>query len=147
MRRARFATIANRRLSARSRTAKRRKFFPQHPGSNACDRRVSMDGHPGLARSTECAAQWIHSGPEGDIELPPEPHLERWLERNTRHDTSIMKAARTANIIVDGPATLSVATWAYSHAAQLGVAAWVSGNIVEPLTGRWRSLLGAQAPQ
>jgi hypothetical protein len=48
----------------------------------------------------------------------------------------------TTNIIVDGPATLSVATWAYSHAAQLAAAVWVSGKVVESLTGRWRLLLG-----
>jgi hypothetical protein len=75
--------------------------------------------------------------------LVSEAHLERWLERNNRHDTAIIKAGRTANIIVDGPATVSVATWAYSHAAQLGAGAWVSGNVVQPLTGRWRTLLDA----
>jgi 5-methylcytosine-specific restriction endonuclease McrA len=78
--------------------------------------------------------------------LAAEAHLERWLERNTRQDTAIIQAGRTANIIVDGPATLSVVTWAYSHAAQLGAAAWVSGNVVEPLTGRWRSLLNVHIP-
>jgi 5-methylcytosine-specific restriction endonuclease McrA len=76
--------------------------------------------------------------------LASEAHLEKWLDRNAQHDTAIIKAGRTANIIVDGPATLSVATWAYSHAAQLGAAVWVGGNVVEPLTGRWRSLLYAQ---
>jgi hypothetical protein len=75
--------------------------------------------------------------------LASETHLERWLQRNTQHDAAIIKAGRTANIIVDGPAALSVATWAYSHAAQLGAAAWVSGTLVEPLTGRWRPLLAA----
>jgi hypothetical protein len=73
--------------------------------------------------------------------LASESHLERWLERNNKHDTAIIKAGRTANIIVDGPATISVAIWAYSHASQLHASAWVSGNTVEPLTGRWRSLL------
>jgi HNH endonuclease len=71
--------------------------------------------------------------------LASESHLERWLERNTNHDTSIITAGRSANIIVDRPATISVATWAYSHAAQPGAHAWVSGSLVEPLTGRWRS--------
>jgi hypothetical protein len=75
--------------------------------------------------------------------LASESHLERWLERNNNHDSAIIKAGRKANIIVDGPATISVATWAYSHAAQLGAGAWVSENVVEPLTGRWRSLLNA----
>jgi hypothetical protein len=75
--------------------------------------------------------------------LPSESHLERWLERNNTHDAAIIDAGRTATIIVDGPATIRVATGAYSHAAQLGAAAWFTGNVVEPLTGRWRSLLGA----
>jgi hypothetical protein len=75
--------------------------------------------------------------------LASEAHLERWLERNTQHDTAIIQAGRIANIIIDGPATLSVAAWAYSHAAQLGAGVWVSGNVVEPLTGRWRLLLAS----
>jgi hypothetical protein len=82
------------------------------------------------------------NGKKSDL-LASESHLERWLERNRDHDDAIIKAGRTANIIVDGPATISVATWAYSHAAQLGASAWVSGNVVESLTGRWRSLLKA----
>jgi HNH endonuclease len=72
--------------------------------------------------------------------LASESHLERWLDRNREHNSAIIKAGHTANIIVDGPATISVATWAYSHAAQLGAGAWVSGNVVEPIRGRWRSL-------
>jgi hypothetical protein len=45
------------------------------------------------------------------------------------------------------PATAtSVAAGAYSHGAALGVSTWVSGEIVEPLSGRWRSLLGIRAP-
>jgi hypothetical protein len=66
-----------------------------------------------------------------------------FLEESPNHDhvTAIEHAGRTANIIVDGPATISVATWAYSHAAQLGAGAWVSGNVVAPLTGHRRSLL------
>jgi hypothetical protein len=53
---------------------------------------------------------------------------------------------RATNIIVDEPVTISVATWAYSHASQLGAGAWVIGNLVEPLTGRWRSLPALRAP-
>jgi hypothetical protein len=30
----------------------------------------------------------------------------------------------TANVIVDGPATISVATWAYSYGAALGASVW-----------------------
>jgi hypothetical protein len=40
----------------------------------------------------------------------------------------------------------SVAALASSHGAALGVSTWVSGEIVEPLSGRWRSLLGIRAP-
>src|ERR1700738_940359 len=28
-------------------------------GFAACGERVAMDGHPGLAQSTDCAAQWL----------------------------------------------------------------------------------------
>jgi hypothetical protein len=74
--------------------------------------------------------------------LAAEPHLERWLQRNA-DDRAILEAARAANIIVDGPATRSVAAWAYSHGAALGASAWVAGDVVEALIGSWRSLLDA----
>jgi hypothetical protein len=77
--------------------------------------------------------------------LASENHLEGWLLRNTDHGEEIAEAARTANIIVDYPATHRVAAWAYSHGAALGARAWVIGETVEPLSGRWRSLLGAHA--
>jgi 5-methylcytosine-specific restriction endonuclease McrA len=74
--------------------------------------------------------------------LPAEVHLERWLQRNA-DDHGIIESARAANIVVDGPATRSVAIWAYSHGAALGASAWVTGDLVEPLSGSWRTLLEA----
>ncbi len=74
--------------------------------------------------------------------LAAEPHLERWLQRNANNEARIIEAARAANIIVDGAATRGVAAWAYSHGAALGASAWVTGDVVEPLSGRWRWLLG-----
>jgi hypothetical protein len=56
--------------------------------------------------------------PRGARPRASETHLERWLQRNTQHDAAIIKTGRTANLIVDAPAALSVATWANSHAAQ-----------------------------
>jgi hypothetical protein len=41
--------------------------------------------------------------------LAAEPHLDRWLLRNAE-DQGIVEAARAGGIIVDGPATRSVAT-------------------------------------
>jgi hypothetical protein len=76
--------------------------------------------------------------------LAAESHLEHWLQRNSDHDAGIVAAGRAANIIVDGPATIGVAAWAYAHNAALGAPAWSSGEIVEPLSGRWRSLLGGR---
>jgi len=46
----------------------------------------------------------------------------------------------------DAPATVGVAAWAYGHNAALGAPAWLSGEIVEPLSGRWRSLLALRSP-
>jgi hypothetical protein len=37
-------------------------FSRSRHGSNACVRRVARHGHPGLARSKDCTAQWIHGG-------------------------------------------------------------------------------------
>jgi hypothetical protein len=47
--------------------------------------------------------------------LASKDHLERWLQRNSDNDAGIIEAGRAANIIVDGPAAVSVAAWAYSH--------------------------------
>jgi hypothetical protein len=48
--------------------------------------------------------------------------------------------------LADGPATIGVAAWAYAHNAALGAPAWLSGEIVEPLSSRWRSLLDMHIP-
>lgn len=75
--------------------------------------------------------------------LASEVHLDRWLQRNSDHGSAIGEAGRRASIIVDLPAVLSVAAWAYAHGADLHAAAWLSGDTVEALTGRWRSMLAA----
>jgi hypothetical protein len=72
--------------------------------------------------------------------LAAEAHLDRWLARNQAHGSAISEAARTANIIVDLPGTVSVAGWAYAHGASLHAATWLQGDDLEPLTGRWQSL-------
>jgi hypothetical protein len=85
------------------------------------------------------------NGKKSDL-LGSESHLEHWLQRNHDNETAIGAAGREANIIVDAATAASVAAWAYSHGTALGVSTWVSGEIVEPLSGRWRSLLGIRAP-
>jgi hypothetical protein len=73
--------------------------------------------------------------------LAAEAHLDQWLLRNQAHGAAISEAARTANIIVDLSGTVSVAGWAYAHGASLHAATWLRGDEVEPLSGRWQSLL------
>jgi HNH endonuclease len=75
--------------------------------------------------------------------LASEVHLDRWLQRNSEYESAIGEAGRRASIIVDLPAAVNVAAWAYAHGTELSAAAWLSGDTVEPLTGRWRSMLGA----
>jgi hypothetical protein len=51
-------------------------------GRDACVARVARDGHPGLARSRDCAAQCfsrsfqgrIYSGPENPLPIPTAEH-------------------------------------------------------------------------
>ena len=40
-------------------------------GCDACVARVAMEGHPGLARSRDCVAQWIHGGAENTYPIQP----------------------------------------------------------------------------
>ena len=72
--------------------------------------------------------------------LAAEVHLDRWLQRNERHDAAITNAGLAANIVVDLPGSVSVAGWAYAHAAHLQAATWMRGDEVEALSGRWRTL-------
>lgn len=78
--------------------------------------------------------------------LAAEEHLDRWLSRNQAHDAAIGEAARGANIIVDLSGTVRVAGWAYAHSANLHAATWLRDEEVEPLSGRWASLLMASNP-
>jgi hypothetical protein len=40
-------------------------------------------------------------------------------------------------------AAVNVVAWACAHGTELGAAAWLRGDTVAPLTGRWRSMLAA----
>ncbi len=70
------------------------------------------------------------------------PHLERWMRRNTDHDDAVRSAGVGAGLVVDGPGTIRVATWAYEHAASLHAETWLESDHVEPLDDGWRSILG-----
>src|ERR1700677_1022181 len=43
-------------------------------GCDACVARVTRDGHPGLARSRDCVAQWIYGGPENSLPISAPEH-------------------------------------------------------------------------
>ena len=73
--------------------------------------------------------------------LAHESHLERWMERNAVNAALIGEAGKQAGVPVDASAAIRVATWAYAHGAGLHMSVWVSGDRVEPLTGRWESIL------
>jgi HNH endonuclease len=77
--------------------------------------------------------------------LAAETHLEHWLRRNADHDAALGEAGQQAGLIVDAAGTHSVATWAYSHGAQLHSGAWLQDDEVIPLTGQWRHLLASHA--
>ena len=58
-----FATTANHRaFCAKQDGESAESFARSRQGSNACVGRVASDGHPRLARSTHCVAQWLHGG-------------------------------------------------------------------------------------
>jgi hypothetical protein len=56
------------------RSVKNRSFSRSPHGRDACVARVAMDGHPGLARSRDCEAQWVHGGPENAYPIRPSGH-------------------------------------------------------------------------
>ena len=73
--------------------------------------------------------------------LAAETHLERWVQRNEDHGKAISEAGAQSNLIVDLPATIGVARWAYAHGESLRARAWLRDDMVEALSGRWRSIL------
>ncbi|MDE2305285.1 MAG: HNH endonuclease [Gammaproteobacteria bacterium] len=74
--------------------------------------------------------------------LAAEIHLERWMRRNEDHGQAIGEAGTRSNLIVDLPATIGVARWAYAHGQSLQARTWLHGDALEALSGRWSALLG-----
>jgi hypothetical protein len=62
-----FAKDGEHRLAAVQDCISVASFSRSVHGRSACVARVAKEGHPGLARSMDCAAQWIHSGPKDTI--------------------------------------------------------------------------------
>ena len=80
------------------------------------------------------------NGKKSDL-LAAEAHLENWVQRNQNHDSIIAEAGRHAGVLVDVPAVLHVAAWAYALGAGIRASVWIEGDRVEHLTGRWRPVL------
>jgi hypothetical protein len=73
--------------------------------------------------------------------LAAEAHLENWVQRNENHAAVIADAGRRAGVLVNLPAVLNVAAWAYAHGAGLRASVWIEGDIVERLTDKWKRVL------
>jgi hypothetical protein len=78
--------------------------------------------------------------------LAAEDHLERWVERNATlagaGDGS--RSIGSEDPFVSGRDTaIRIAGWAYGRAFEIGAATWLRGRRTEPLSGRFRALLGA----
>jgi hypothetical protein len=76
--------------------------------------------------------------------LAAEAHLESWVQRNEHYDSIIKDSGGDAGVLVDHPAALHVAAWAYAHGAGLRTSVWIEGDNCEHLTGRWKCILSRE---
>jgi hypothetical protein len=73
--------------------------------------------------------------------LPSCDHLERWVERNRKHDGQLTSSLRGCGIVADLAASNRVAHWAYSQTAIVGGLTWLRGDEMIPLAEAWEGLL------
>jgi 5-methylcytosine-specific restriction endonuclease McrA len=73
--------------------------------------------------------------------LPACNHLERWMDRNLRHDAHLTASLRDCGIVADLAASNRVAHWAYSQTAAVGGLTWKTGNEMVLLGAEWQGLL------
>ena len=73
--------------------------------------------------------------------LAAEAHLESWVQRNAHYAAVLDDAGRHAGVLIDLPAVVNVAAWAYAHGAGLRSSVWIEGDNIEHLTGRWKRIL------
>jgi 5-methylcytosine-specific restriction endonuclease McrA len=73
--------------------------------------------------------------------LAAENHLESWLARTREHGATLEVEFDTANVLYDRAASERIAAWAYAQVETSRGLVWRSADVMEPLEGRWRSLL------
>jgi 5-methylcytosine-specific restriction endonuclease McrA len=69
-------------------------------------------------------------------------HLERWLERITKFEESLLEIGASAGLSGDRLTVERVATWGYSNACAAGGNAWLSPTKYEPISSQYIALLG-----
>lgn len=73
--------------------------------------------------------------------LAAENHLEAWLVRTREHGAALEMEFDAANVLHDRVASERIAVWAYGQVEISRGLAWRSADVMEPLEGRWRTLL------
>ena len=69
--------------------------------------------------------------------LAAKPHLDRWLNRNEVLGEEITVQLRASGILADKNCSLTVAKWAYAHAAASGGIVWVRDKLTEPISDQY----------
>lgn len=71
--------------------------------------------------------------------LAAHPHLERWLERLTRHDDALREIGQTAGLIGDVQISRQIASWGYTNAIIHGASGWLAPTKYELIDTRYRA--------
>ncbi len=73
--------------------------------------------------------------------LAAEDHLEAWLGRTREYGAALEMEFKTANVLYDRAASERIAVWAYAQVDASRGLVWRGADVMEPLAGRWRTLL------
>ena len=69
------------------------------------------------------------------------PHLERWLEFITKHDSDLQEIGAEAGRSIDLESSRTVARWSYTNALMGGAQAWRRATQYEPVTDGYMKAL------
>ena len=76
--------------------------------------------------------------------LAARPHLERWIERLTRHGDNLIEIGFTAGISTDIEAYFHVMHWAYGNAVAGGASVWLEQGKYQSVDNTYMGILLAQ---